>query len=99
MIIKNAVVLIDEINIEIREGTKPYYAVKNASVNRLRPVLLTSVTTILGMTPLLQDALFISMAVTIMSGLFFGAVLTLVLVPVLYLLFYSIRYEKPAETD
>lgn len=93
MLIKNAIVLIDEINIEIREGKKPYFAVKNASVNRLRPVLLTSVTTILGMTPLLQDALFTSMAVTIMSGLFFGAVLTLVLVPVLYLLFYRIKYE------
>lgn len=94
MLIKNAIVLIDEINIEIREGKQPFFAVKNASVNRLRPVILTSVTTILGMTPLLQDALFTSMAVTIMSGLFFGAVLTLVLVPVLYLLFYGIKYEK-----
>lgn len=93
MLIKNAVVLIDEINIEIKGGVQPDLAVKKASVNRMRPVLLTSFTTIFGMTPLLKDALFVSMAVTIMFGLLFATILTLVLVPVLYSIFYNIKYK------
>jgi len=94
MIIKNAVVLIDEINLEIREGKDHADAVKKASVNRMRPVLLTSFTTIFGMTPLLSDALFVSMAVTIMFGLLFATILTLILVPVLYSVFYNIKFKK-----
>jgi len=94
MIIKNAVVLIDEINLEIKEGKDHADAVKKASVNRMRPVLLTSFTTIFGMTPLLSDALFVSMAVTIMFGLLFATILTLILVPVLYSVFYNIRFKE-----
>jgi len=65
----------------------------DASVSRLRPVTLAAVTTILGMAPLLADAFFANMAVTIMGGLAFASVLTLVAVPVLYAIFFRIRRE------
>ena len=93
MLIKNAVVLIDEINLEIKSGVQPEKAVKTASINRMRPVLLTSLTTIFGMIPLLKDKLFVSMACTIMFGLLFATVLTLIVVPVLYSLFYMLKTD------
>ncbi|MHC4216592.1 MAG: hypothetical protein ACYSWP_24870 [Planctomycetota bacterium] len=62
----------------------------DAAVSRLRPVLLAAGTTILGVIPLLQDVFWISMAVTIMFGLAFGTILTMVLVPVLYCVLFKI---------
>ncbi|MCC5871761.1 MAG: efflux RND transporter permease subunit [Gammaproteobacteria bacterium] len=91
MLMKNAIVLVDEIDAQIAEGKPPYPALKDASVSRLRPVTLTAATTILGMTPLLYDAFFVSMAVTIMAGLAFATVLTLIAVPTLYAVFFRIR--------
>ena len=64
-------------------------AIAQASVSRLRPVLLAAATTILGMIPLLSDAFFASMAVTIMGGLAFASVLTLIAAPVFYMMFFN----------
>jgi len=91
MIIKNAVVLIDQIDLEIRSGKAPYTAILDSAVSRLRPVTMASLTTVLGMLPLLKDVFFVGMSVTIIGGLTFGTVLTLVVVPILYASFFKIR--------
>ncbi len=91
MIIKNAVVLIDQINLEIRSGKPPYTAILDSAVSRLRPVTMAALTTVLGMLPLLKDVFFAGMSTTIIGGLTFGTVLTLLFVPILYSLFYNIR--------
>lgn len=90
MLIKNAIVLIDQIDSEIKSGKDPYQSVIDSGVSRLNPVSLAALTTILGLLPLLQDAFFISMAVTIMFGLLFATVLTLIFVPVLYTVLFKI---------
>jgi multidrug efflux pump subunit AcrB len=90
MMIKNAIVLLDQINIEQAEGKSPYEAVVISGVSRLRPVVLAAGTTVLGVMPLLQDVFWISMAATIMAGLTFGTLLTMYLVPVLYTIFYKV---------
>ncbi|OQY54450.1 MAG: AcrB/AcrD/AcrF family protein [Candidatus Parabeggiatoa sp. nov. 2] len=94
MLIKNAIVLIDQIDLEIREGKPPFSAILDSSVSRLRPVTMAAITTVLGMVPLIFDAFFISMAVTIMFGLTFATVLTLIVVPILYAIFFRVPYEK-----
>ncbi|WP_290918897.1 efflux RND transporter permease subunit [Halodesulfovibrio sp.] len=93
MLIKNAIVLLDEINLQIREGKEPFTAVLDASVSRVRPVMMAASTTVLGMLPLLGDAFFVSMAVTIMAGLTFATVLTLLVVPTLYVILFKIREQ------
>jgi multidrug efflux pump subunit AcrB len=92
MLIKNAIVLLDEIDIQISNGGDKFDAIVEASLSRLRPVALAAITTILGMLPLLTDAFFADMAVTIMGGLAFATVLTMIAVPVLYSLLYKIRH-------
>jgi multidrug efflux pump subunit AcrB len=94
MLIKNSIVLLEEINIQINEGLEPAKAVVEASLSRLRPVSLAAITTILGMAPLLFDAFFADMAVTIMGGLAFATVLTMIAVPVLYSLFHGIKQPE-----
>jgi multidrug efflux pump subunit AcrB len=86
MLIKNSVVLVDEIDKRLAEGVWSYHTVVDACVSRLRPVMLAAGTTIAGMSPLLWDAFFQEMAVCIMGGLAFATVLTLVAVPVFYVL-------------
>ena len=93
MLIKNAIVLVDQIETEIRAGKSPYQAVVDSGVSRMMPVCMAAVTTIMGMAPLLQDDFFVSMAVTIMFGLGFATLLTLIVVPVLYVIFFRIPYE------
>jgi len=88
MLIKNAVVLIDEINLQLSEGKELLDAIVDSGTSRLRPVAMAASTTALGMIPLLADAFFVSMAVTIIFGLLFATVLTMVVVPVLYAIFY-----------
>ncbi|MCJ8336134.1 MAG: efflux RND transporter permease subunit, partial [Epibacterium sp.] len=89
MLIKNGIVLVEEIDIVRREEGLPLReSIVKASVSRLRPVMLAAVTTILGMAPLMGDAFFVSMAVTIMGGLAFATVLTMVAAPVFYLIFF-----------
>jgi len=97
MLIKNAIVLIDEINLQIREGKDPFNGIIDSGVSRLRPVMMAAVTTILGMVPLFPDAFFQAMAVTIAFGLGFATVLTMVVVPVLYATFFGAR--KPETTE
>jgi multidrug efflux pump subunit AcrB len=93
MLIKNAIVLIDQIDMEIREGKERFQAVVDSGVSRMMPVCMAALTTIMGMIPLLQDGFFVAMAVTIMFGLGFATVLTLVFVPVLYATFFKIPYK------
>lgn len=94
MIIKNVIVLIDEINIQRREGIPAYTAVIESTVSRTRPVLMAATTTILGMVPLLFDIAFGGMAATIIFGLTFATLLTLFVTPALYILFYRIKINK-----
>ena len=93
MIIKNVIVLIDEINIQRRDGVLPYTAVVEATVSRTRPVLMAATTTILGMIPLLFDIAFGGMAATIIFGLTFATLLTLFVTPTLYVLFYKVKIK------
>ena len=94
MIIKNVIVLIDEINIQRREGVPAYTAVIESTVSRTRPVLMAATTTILGMVPLLFNIAFGGMAATIIFGLTFATLLTLFVTPALYILFYRIKINK-----
>ncbi|BBO73068.1 multidrug transporter AcrB [Desulfosarcina widdelii] len=94
MMIKNAVVLLDQVDINLKGGMKPYPAVMEAAVARLRPVLNAAATTVFGMAPLLQDVFWVSMAVTIMFGLAFGTILTMMVVPVLYTFLFRIKVYR-----
>ena len=99
MLLKNGIVLLDQINTELADGTEPYKAVFMSGVSRVRPVSMAAITTILGMVPLLADAFFESMAAAIMFGLGFATILTLLIVPVLYTVFHGIRYRPLKELD
>jgi len=89
MLIKNGIVLVEEIDLVRAEGEALEPAIVRACVSRLRPVVLAAATTIMGMAPLLSDAFFVSMAVTIMGGLAFASVLTLIAAPVFYRIFFA----------
>ncbi|MBU2977111.1 efflux RND transporter permease subunit [Alteromonas sp. C1M14] len=95
MLIKNAIVLVDEADLRRNAGGPLREVIVGASLSRVRPVVLAVLTTVLGMIPLLWDAFFASMAVTIMSGLTFATLLTLVAVPVLYSLFFKSKATNP----
>jgi len=95
MLIKNGIVLIDEINAQLKSGKAQWDSVVDASVSRVRPVLMAVLTTIFGLVPLTMDVFFGAMAVTIVVGLLFASVLTLIVVPVLYVIFFRFR---PPET-
>lgn len=97
MLIKNGIVLVEEIDLVRAEGVELHEAIITACVSRLRPVVLAAATTILGMLPLLGDAFFVSMAVTIMGGLAFASVLTLIAAPVFYYLLFA-RSEARARS-
>jgi multidrug efflux pump subunit AcrB len=94
MLIKNAIVLIDEIGLQSSEGKVPFKAVVDSSVSRLIPVLMASATTMLGMIPLFTDAFFVGMAVAIVFGLGFGTILILIVVPVIYAVLFRIPYPS-----
>jgi len=90
MLIKNAIVLIDQIEFELKNGKLPIDAVIDSGVSRMQPVILAALTTMIGMVPLFTDVFFVSMAVTIVFGLGFATVLTLIFVPTLYTVFFKI---------
>ena len=89
MMIKNGIVLIDEISLQISQGKPLDRALIDSSKSRLLPVMMASLTTILGMIPLISDSLFGSLAVTIMGGLAAGTIIILIFIPVLYSLMYK----------
>ena len=99
MNIKNAIVLVDQIGIEARSGKSPYEAVVSATRSRIVPVMMASGTTILGMLPLLFDSMFGGMAATIMGGLLVASLLTILVLPVTYCLFFGIRRPEANPTD
>jgi multidrug efflux pump subunit AcrB len=89
--VKNGIVLLDQIKLELSAGKTAYTAVFDSAVSRVRPVSMAAITTILGMIPLIADDFFASMAVVIMFGLGFGTVLTLLFLPLMYCSIYRIR--------
>ena len=91
MNIKNAIVLVDEIGLQLDSGLSPVNAVIEATKTRIVPVTMASGTTILGMLPLLGDAMFAGMAATIMGGLFVSTILTIFVLPVTYCIFFKIK--------
>ncbi|MEH6651027.1 MAG: efflux RND transporter permease subunit [Motiliproteus sp.] len=97
LLIKNAIVLIEEIDLQIEQGNPPYNAIIDASVSRMRPVMMAATTTILGMIPLLPDVFFTNMALTVMFGLGFASVLTLIVIPALYAIMFKV--PNPTATE
>lgn len=99
LLIKNAIVLVDQIDLEIGEGMPRFDALVDSAASRVRPVLLGSGTTVLGVIPLFFDAFFQSMAVVLVFGLSFATALTLVVVPVVYAAVFGIRIDETANGD
>jgi len=89
--IKNSIIVLSKIRIEVEKGKSPFQAILDGSVSKLRPVLMVAVTTVLGMIPLLQDPFFGAMAVCIMFGLSFACVLTMIVMPAIYAIFFGVR--------
>ena len=97
MLLKNAIVLVDEINTQRKSGKDDHAAIIDSAVSRLRPVGMAAATTILGMLPLVVDAFFVSMAVTVMFGLGFATILTMIVVPTLFAIFYKVKSPARAQ--
>jgi len=94
MLIKNSIVLVDEITRMIREKVEPYSAIIQSIINRTRPVIMVSFTTILAMLPLIPDPMYGSLAVVVIGGLTFGTIITLILLPIFYALLFNINKPK-----
>ncbi|MCO4781444.1 MAG: efflux RND transporter permease subunit [Candidatus Cloacimonetes bacterium] len=94
MVIKNSIVLLEQIQLDLAEGKTAYNATIEATVSRIRPVAMAAITTVLGMIPLLTDGFFRGMAITIMGGLSFATVLTLIVIPCLYCIFYNVKEDS-----
>jgi multidrug efflux pump len=97
MIMRNTVILVDQIDRDIAVGHGRYRAVIDATIRRARPVALTALATILGMIPLAGSIFWGPMAITIMGGLFVATVLTLVVVPALYALWFRVRADEVSD--
>mgnify|MGYP001815279076 FL=1 len=95
MILKNGIVLIDQVMVELDAGKDTYNAVRDSAISRMRPVSMAAATTVLGMTPLVMDPFFASLAVTFIFGLTFATLLTLIFVPVLYLTIHRVPVPSP----
>jgi multidrug efflux pump subunit AcrB len=91
LMIKNSIVLLDEIEVNKAGGMAPYDAMIAAGMSRVRPVALGAATTILGVMPLIQDAFWVAMALTMMFGLTFGTILTMIMIPTFYATLYGIK--------
>jgi len=96
LMLKNAIVLVDQMDLEIRQGKPRFDAIVDSAASRVRPVLLGSVTTVLGVFPLLSDAFFRSLAVVLIYGLSFATILTLVIIPALYAVFFRVKSSERA---
>ncbi|MEO1659291.1 MAG: efflux RND transporter permease subunit [Pseudomonadota bacterium] len=97
LLIKNAIVLVDEIDLQIGDGVPRYDAVLSGSASRVRPVMMGALTTVLGVIPLMGDIFFRSMAVVIIFGLSFATILTLIVLPALYATVFGIQSSERAE--
>jgi multidrug efflux pump len=97
MIMRNSVILVDQIDHDIREGSEPYDAIIDATVRRFRPILLTAAAAILAMIPLTRSAFYGPMAVAIMGGLFVATALTLLFLPALYAAWF--RVPRPTKEE
>jgi len=91
MIMRNSVILIDQIQQDIDVGSAPWSAILDATVRRFRPIVLTALTAVLAMVPLSRSVFYGSMAVAIMGGLIVGTVLTIVVLPSLYAVWFGVR--------
>lgn len=98
LLIKNAIVLVDQMDAEIKEGKPRYDAVIDSAASRVRPVMMGALTTVLGVVPLVWDVFFASMAVVIAFGLTFATVLTLVLLPAIYAVFFNVKESETQAT-
>lgn len=96
MLIKNSIVLVDEITRMTNEGTEPYKAIIESTINRTRPVVMASATTILGMIPLIPDPMYGSLAVIVIGGLTIGTIITLILLPIFYALLFKVKKPQNA---
>jgi multidrug efflux pump len=94
MIIRNSVILIDQIQKHLEDGETPWDAVVDSAVMRFRPIMLTAAAAILGMIPLMFSTFWGPMAVAIASGLFVATVLTLLVLPTMYAAVYHVEKEK-----
>lgn len=99
LLIKNAIVLVDQMDIEIAEGKARFDAVVDSAASRVRPVMMGALTTVLGVIPLFGDAFFKSMAVVLVFGLSFATLLTLVVVPALYVVIFNIKDNETEVTN
>lgn len=93
MLIKNAIVMMDELNVQLASGKEAYQAVIDSSASRLLPVAMAASTTILGMIPLFFDDFFAAMAATIVFGLMVATLLTLVVLPVFYTIIFRVKSQ------
>ena len=91
MLMRNAVILIDQIRIEIEQGRDPWNAVLDAAIHRARPVVLTALATVLAMVPLTRSVFWGPMAIAIMGGLTVATLLTIFFVPALYAAWFRVR--------
>ena len=97
MVIKNAIVLVDEIDLTLKGGGDRFTAIIDASATRVRPVMMAALTTVFGMSPLVSDLFFQGMAISVMGGLTVAAVITLIATPVFYAMFFGIKKEELPE--
>lgn len=93
MLLKNSIVLLDQINLELKNGKTRYEAIISSTISRLRPVTMAAGTTILGVAPLLSDAFYNAMAATIMFGLLGATLMTLLVVPVVYSILFNVKQK------
>ncbi|MDP1898721.1 MAG: efflux RND transporter permease subunit, partial [Sulfurimicrobium sp.] len=91
MIMRNSVILIDQIERNIGEGQSPWDAIIEAAVRRFRPIMLTALAAILAMVPLSRSVFFGPMASAIMGGLFIATILTLLFLPALYAAWFRVK--------
>lgn len=96
LLIKNAIVLVDQMDFEIDQGKARFDAIIDSATSRVRPVMMGTLTTVLGVIPLFFDAFFQSMAVVLVFGLTFATLLTLILIPVLYSVFMRVSNKETA---
>ena len=99
MIMRNSVILIDQVQTEIAEGRDPWNAVLDAAIHRTRPVLLTALATVLAMVPLTRSVFWGPMAIAIMGGLTIATLLTIFFVPALYAAWFKVRRQPAGSTD